>query len=255
IAPLELARALEPVLAGRGRRLAAPDHGERSRRWVALEVEDVLARLRLPAPGSVLHHHAVAQRLDRQAREGHRGREVALQLLQRPGEGPRRNLGVGERLRGAQHDQILEREPPGLARASHGRDEAGVDQALDGAAGEVKQALDVADAVGMRCGVGSRDYLLAAFLGAGSACCARLGALRDSSAALAGAGAFFLSRLARSASIRSMTSAPPSGASTMVISSPSTFFCTGASAPGPTPAGYVAASCVSAAVFSLSSQE
>src|SRR5215831_14863385 len=154
---------------------------------------------------------------------------MAAQLLERAVDAPRGDVRLSQRLRGAQDDQVAEGEEPRLPRPPLGLDEPGVDQALDGAAGEVKQALDVVDAVGMRSGLSGAGYFLATFFGAASSAWARLGALRVSSAAFAGAGAFFLSRLARSASMRSMTSAPPSGASTMVISWPSTFFCTAAS--------------------------
>ena len=59
------------------------------------------------------------------------------------------HLRVGERLRGAQHDQVLEGEQPRAARAARGRDEPGGDQRADRAARQAQQALDVADAVGV----------------------------------------------------------------------------------------------------------
>jgi len=124
-------------------------------------------------------------------------------VLERPGDASLRHFRRGERLGRAQHDQVLEREQIGIAGPAGRGDEPGVDQALDGAARKAKQPLDVADAVRMGCGrFGGGDYFLAAFLGADSACWTRLGALRGSGspAALAGAGDFFLSRLARSAS-------------------------------------------------------
>src|SRR5882672_5126868 len=233
VAPFQVASALEPVFGARRRvGLAVLDHTERSGRRIAFEVENVLPGVRLPAAQAVLDDDAIGQRFDGQARKGHCLGEVAAKLLQRTGDAPRRYFRGGESLRGAQHDQIAKREEPGLARAALRRYVPRVDQALYGAARKVKQSLDVADAVRVRCGrIGGGDYFFAAFLGAScSACWARLGALRSSGvAAFTGAGAFFLSRLARSASIRSMTSAPPSGASAMVISWPSTFFCTAAS--------------------------
>src|SRR5262249_13197441 len=101
VAPLEVAAALEPVFRVRGRRLAPRHHRERAGGRVALEVEDVLPRIRLPAPGAVLDHDAIALRLDRQARERHLIREAALELLQRAIDAASRDLRLSERLRGA----------------------------------------------------------------------------------------------------------------------------------------------------------
>ena len=54
---------------------------------------------------------------------------------------------VGKRLRGAQHDQVLERKPPGTPGPALGRDEAGGNQRSNRAARQAQQPLDVTDAV------------------------------------------------------------------------------------------------------------
>ena len=165
---------------------------------------------RLP-PSLTTTRSATAQMLKPGQRHG--VGQMAAQLLHRARDPPARHVGRGERLGGAQHDQILEREQPGIARPARGRDESGVDQRADRAARQAQQLLDVAHAVlvhGGRtgCRAGRLAYRLAAFFAAGSACCARLGGLRVSArGSRAFAGAFF-SRLARSASMRSMTCAP-----------------------------------------------
>jgi hypothetical protein len=106
---------------------------------------------------------------------------------------------------------------PGAARAARGRDETGRDQRTDGAA---RQVEELSPPRARR--TDARGYFFAAFF-AGADALRRcfLGGL----ACFAG----FFSRLARSASMRSITCAPRSGASVSVISWPSTFFCTAAS--------------------------
>ena len=57
------------------------------------------------------------------------------------------HLGGRKGLGGAKNDQILEREPPGVAGAPLGRHEPGLDQRPDRAARQVNQLLDVSHAV------------------------------------------------------------------------------------------------------------
>src|SRR5258706_13645781 len=253
VVALELASALEPVFRARTGVIAL-DHAQGAVGWVAVEREQILPRLRLPAARPFGNDHAVADRADREARERHGVGEVAAKLSQGFRDSPGRHLRRGKRLRSPQHDQVLEREQVRLARSARGRNETGVDQAADRAAGQAKQPLDVVHAVLVHCGrTGGEYYFFAAFRAAGSGCWARLGALRASaSVAFAGAGVFFLSRLARSASMRSMTSAPPWGSSAIVISWPSTFFCTPVSIRARTSSVYAAGSNLSEACCSIS---
>jgi len=116
---------------------------------------------------------------------------MTAKLLHRPRDPSMRHLGRGERLGGAQDDQILEGEQPGLARPARGRYEAGLDQRANRAARKLQELLDLAHPILM-------DYFLAALRVAGSACWARLGGLRVSAFG-------FFSRLARNASIKSIT--------------------------------------------------
>src|SRR5258706_706356 len=253
-AALELASAVEPVLGDPGGAgVVALDHAQGAVGRIAVEGEQILPGFRLPAARAFGDDHAVADRADREARERHGVGEAAAKLFQGFRDPPGRHLRRGKRLRSPQHDQVLEREQVRLARSARGRDETGVDQAADRAAGQAKQPLDVVHAVLVHCGrTGGEYYFFAAFRAAGSGCWARLGALRASaSVAFAGAGVFFLSRLARSASMRSMTSAPPWGSSAIVISWPSTFFCTAVSIRARTSSVYAARSDLSEACCSI----
>ena len=152
-----------PALRRRG--LALHD-AQRAVGRVALEREQVLPRLRLPAAAAFLHHDAIGDRADGQARQRHRLGQVAAQLAHRARDALRRNVGLDQRLRGAQHDQVLEREAPRVARAARGRDEAGVDQRADRAARQAQQLLDVAHAVRMhraaRCAIATSSRPCAA---------------------------------------------------------------------------------------------
>src|SRR5256885_5363185 len=127
---------------------------------------------------------------------------MPAKLLHRPRDPATRHIRRHERLCGPQGDQILERKQPRLAWAALGRHESRIDEGADGAARQAQELLDVAHAVALHCGL-HQLYFLAAFRAAGFA-----GWLR-----LAG----FFSRLARSASMRSMTCAPASGTSARVI--------------------------------------
>src|SRR5438093_4591044 len=128
---------------------------------------------------------------------------MAPQLLHRAVDALARHLGRHQRLGGAKDDEILEREAQGLARAARGRDEPRIDQRADGAARQAQELLHLLHAVLMH-------YFLAALRVAGFA----------ASTFLAG----FFSKLARKASIRSITCPPGSGGAAMVISWPWTFF-------------------------------
>src|SRR5688500_20201117 len=111
---------------------------------------------------------------------------------------------------GTQNDVVLEREAPRVARPARRRDEARPDQRADGAARKAQELLHLPHAVAVH-------YFLAA-------------ALRAAGLGAATFFAGFFSRLARSASMRSMTLPPPgSGASASVASWPSTLRCTAAS--------------------------
>src|SRR5215218_9836763 len=141
----------------------------------------------------------------------HRARDPAPRDFRRP-----------ELLGGAQDDQILKGEEPRATRTAIGVHESRLDQRANRTARQTQQLFHIAHAVvahGAR-----RGYFFAAFLCAGSAGCARLAGLRVSAGAALAGVAVFLPRLARSASMRSMTWAPASGASATVISWPSTFF-------------------------------
>ena len=195
---------------------------------IAFEREQVLPGVRLPAARAFLDDDAVAHGAYAQPGQRHRVGQMAAQLLDRAGDPLARHVGVGERLRRAQDDQVLEREQPGVARTARGRYEAGLDERADRAARQSKELLDVAHTVPVHGVVATpagglrrlrrarRDIPTvsrpssprAPPAGRAWAACAS----RRAACAGAFAGAFF-SRLARSASMRSMTCAPPSGAS------------------------------------------
>src|SRR5512134_761114 len=68
---------------------------------------------------------------------------MAAQLAQRGRDAPRRNLRRGERLRGAQDDQIPEGEEVGLSRTALRRDETRADKAMNGSARQAQELLDL----------------------------------------------------------------------------------------------------------------
>src|SRR6267143_190216 len=252
VGALQLASPLEPLFRAR-RGAGALDHAQGAVVWIAVEGEQILPGFRLPAARSFGDDHAVADRADRQPRERHCVGKMAAKLFQGFRDSPGRHVRRGECLRGPQHDQVPEREQVRPARPPRGRNETCIDEALDRAAGQVKQPLDLSHSVLVHRGRSAEwIYFLATFRAAGSACWARLGALcASASGAFAGAGVFFLSRLARSASMRSMTSAPPWGSSAIVISWPSTFFCTAVSIRARTSSVYAAGSNLSEACCSI----
>ena len=146
---LQRKRRIEPIrritrLDGRG---LAFDHPQRTLGGIAAEFEQVLAGLGLPAAAAFLDDDAVGHGADAQPRQRHRLGKLAAKLFHGARDAPLRHVRLRERLRRAQQDQILEGEEPAVARALRWRYEAGGDQRPDGAAGNAKQALDVANAV------------------------------------------------------------------------------------------------------------
>ncbi len=79
--PLQVASPLEPVFGARAG-VASCDHAERASGQIAFEIENVLPGIRAPAASTFLHDDAIAQSLDRQARQRHRIREMAAELFQ-----------------------------------------------------------------------------------------------------------------------------------------------------------------------------
>ena len=69
--------------------------------------------------------------------------QMAAQLAQGSRDAPRRHLRRGERLRSAQHDQILEREEVSLSRTALRRDETRSDKAMNGPARQAQELLDL----------------------------------------------------------------------------------------------------------------
>jgi hypothetical protein len=120
-------------IARRGRARAL-DHAQCACGGIALEVEHVLAGIRPPAACPLPDDHAAAHRADRQPGKRHGLGEAAAKLAHRFGDPPPGNVRSDQCLRGAQHDQVLEREPPCPARTPCGRDESGSDQRPDRAA-------------------------------------------------------------------------------------------------------------------------
>src|SRR5688500_11341561 len=115
------------------------NHFELAGRGIALERQKVLPGFGLPAARALLHHHAVADRTDAQARERHRDGQVPPQLLEGLVDALRRYSGGCQGLSGAQHDKILKGEEIGLPGTSDGRYEPGPDQAVDGAARKAEE--------------------------------------------------------------------------------------------------------------------
>ncbi|MNC85634.1 hypothetical protein D3C83_12440 [compost metagenome] len=101
--------ALEPFF-GRGllRETVALDDAQRSVSGIALEGEQVLPGIGLPARLPLLHDHAVGHRANAEPRQRHGVRQAATKLLHGFRDAPPRHVGGGERLSGAQDDQILE---------------------------------------------------------------------------------------------------------------------------------------------------
>src|SRR5204863_9965625 len=96
----------------------ALEYLERIARRVALECEQVLARLGLPAACAFPDDDAIAHGADREARQRHRLRKMAPQFAHRASDPATRHVRRGEGLRSAQDDQVLERESPRVARAT-----------------------------------------------------------------------------------------------------------------------------------------
>src|SRR5258708_27300117 len=61
----------------------ALDHAQRTVGWIAVEREQVLPRIRLPAAVAVADHYAIGHGADAQSRKRHRRRQVAAPLLPR----------------------------------------------------------------------------------------------------------------------------------------------------------------------------
>src|SRR5690606_14141219 len=141
-----------------------------------------------------------------------------------PFRSPSRHLRLDEGARRAQHDEVLEGETVFAPRSALGRDEPHVDQSTDGAARQAQDSLHVPHAVGMRHRPVAARYRRLALRADLSACSTRLGPLRGPSRAVEALPSSVFCRLARNASMRSMTLPPVSGAASETeISWPSTF--------------------------------
>ncbi len=143
----------------------------------------------MPLRAAVAHRDVVADRGDAQAGERQFGRQRRAQLSQRGEDLARRDLRRLQLDRGAQQDDVLEREPVFVLRAAARNDEPRGNEAADDAARKAEHLLDAADRVGAR--VRPLDHFLArARAGAATASstlAARLTPLR-SLAASTGAG-------------------------------------------------------------------
>src|SRR6187397_1575804 len=185
----------------------------------------------MPLRAAVAHGDVVADGGDAQAGEGKLGGKRRLELAQRREDLPRRDVRRLQFDGGAQQHHLAEGEAVLVARATARRDEAGSDQAGDDAAREAQHLLDGADRVRARVRLGRHFLARVRAGGASSTLAARLTPLRSfdgaaetaaGSAAFAGAvlaGAAVLPlrpplpRLARNASTRSITCAPPDAGS------------------------------------------
>ena len=163
---------------------------------------------------------------------------MAPQILQRLIDASTWNFRFDQRASRAQHDQILKGEQQLASRSARRRHEPVFDQRAQRAAGEPQDSLDVAGVVGLHSRKRSvpqtsqrtqsisrsvrnwplylrdpcmKSHLFAVLRAGLVAVSTRLGALRGPSFAAVSLAASVFSRLARSASMRSITLPPVSG--------------------------------------------
>src|SRR6185369_14048125 len=208
------------------------------------EVHHHLARLGMPLRAPFAHGVVVADRADAKPRERQLGGQRRAELPQRGENPPWRDLRRLQVDGGAQHDDVAKREAVFVALAARRRDEPGRDQAGDDAARKAQRLLDAANRVAAGVALARSHFLARVRAGAtaSSTFAARLTPLRSlpeavsagvaaGAAAFAAGAAFFagaaaLPRLARSASTRSITCAPPpasSGGACATICRPAIF--------------------------------
>jgi hypothetical protein len=104
-------RALGEIFLRAVRRLdiaVTLDHAQRAVGRITVEAKQILSRLRLPPAASVADDDAVAFGGDAESGQRHRLGQMAAQVAHGFRDAPLRDVRIGERLRGAQHDQILE---------------------------------------------------------------------------------------------------------------------------------------------------
>ena len=89
-----------------------------------VEPEHVLPVVHLKLTVAVAHDHAIADRADAQAGQRHAFRQMLAQVFERAANAPARDLRLNERARGAQHDEVLEGETIFAARAARRLHEA-----------------------------------------------------------------------------------------------------------------------------------
>jgi len=94
--------------AWRRLRHLAFDHAQGAIDGIAFERQQVLPGFRLPAAVAFLDDYAVGHGTDAQPGQRHGLGEMTPKFLHRPGDPLARHLGRGERLGGAQDNQILE---------------------------------------------------------------------------------------------------------------------------------------------------
>ena len=109
-----------------------------------LEPQHVLPVLRLPLRVAFADDDLVPDRLDPKPRQRHPGRDLRTQPPQRPQNSRAWDLGLHQRLRRAQHDEVLEREAVFAARTPRRGHESRADQSANDGARQSKQPGDVA---------------------------------------------------------------------------------------------------------------
>jgi hypothetical protein len=113
---------------------AALQERDRSLGRRELEVHHQLARVGVPLRAAVAHRDVVADGGDAQPGERQFGRQRRAQLSQRGEDLARRDLRRLQLDRGAQQDDVLEREPVFVLRAAARNDEPRGNEATDDAA-------------------------------------------------------------------------------------------------------------------------
>jgi hypothetical protein len=73
-----------------------------------VEAQQVLAVVGSPLGGAIVHGDRIAHRLHTQSRKRHVRRQLRAQAAQRAQDARGRQLRFDQRMRGAQHDEILE---------------------------------------------------------------------------------------------------------------------------------------------------
>jgi hypothetical protein len=112
-----------------------------------IEREQVLTVVDLPTGRSIAHDYPLADRADAQSRKRRVLGQMLAEFVERAPYSTTRNVGLCQRPRGAQHDQVLEGEPVLTPRTARRCYETAVDESLDFASRQAEDPLDVLHAV------------------------------------------------------------------------------------------------------------